>query len=298
MPVQLTSPQNSQLKEALKLEKRSERAQRRLTLVEGAREVARALEAGILPVEAFVCPAFVDAPAARDALALLTALDAERRCRLWLLSQELFARLAVREESGGIVLVVPYLETRLEKLPLGTPPFLAVIDRPEKPGNLGAILRTADAAGIDGVIVCGGVDVHNPNVVRASLGTLYTVPVAEAAAEQAAGWLRARQIRLVGATPEAHTPYTAVDLTGPVALVMGSEAEGLSPFWRATLDAAVTIPMYGKADSLNLATATALLLYEGVRQRRLALPDPPPPGRGKLPEERRPVQTGKEPQCH
>jgi len=143
-----------------------------------------------------------------------------------------------------------------------------VIDRPEKPGNLGAILRTADAAGVDGVIVCGGVDVYNPNVVRASLGTLFTVPVAEATPEAAIAWLRQRGIRLVATTPDAVTPYTAVDLTGPVAIVMGSEAEGLSAQWLAAADVRVVIPMFGQADSLNLATATALLLYEVVRQRR------------------------------
>jgi TrmH family RNA methyltransferase len=148
------------------------------------------------------------------------------------------------------------------------PPFLAVIDRPEKPGNLGAILRTADAAGVDGVIVSGGVDVHNPNVVRASLGTIFTVPVAEATVDTAIAWLRQHDIRLVATTPEAVTPYTAVDLTGPVAIVMGNEAEGLSAQWLAAADLHVVIPMFGQADSLNLATATALLLYEVVRQRK------------------------------
>ncbi len=121
----------------------------------------------------------------------------------------------MREESGGVVLVIPFLDTRLEHLHLPQPatPCYAVIDRPEKPGNLGAILRTADAAGVDGVIVCGGVDLHNPNVVRASLGTLFGVPVAEAPAEEAIAWLRQRGIRIVATTPDATTPYTAVDLT-------------------------------------------------------------------------------------
>lgn len=267
MPIHLTSSHNPHIKAALRLEKRSERAQRRLTLVEGVREVSRALAVGVVPVEAFVCPELVDHNLLGGALAQLARLDAERRTHLFTVTPEVFAKLAVREESGGVVLVIPFLDARLDHLPLRAKPFFAVIDRPEKPGNLGAILRTADAAGVDGVIVCGGVDLHNPNVVRASLGALFTVPVAEASATEAIDWLKARRIRLVATTPDASTRYTAIDLTGPVAIVMGSEAEGLSPQWLAAADERVMIPMAGYIDSLNLATATALLLYEVVRQR-------------------------------
>ncbi len=267
MPTHLTSLHNPHVKDVLKLEKRSERTRRRLTLVEGVREVSRALAAGITPVEAFVCPERVDQATMHGVLAQLARLDAERRCRLFTVTPELFTRLAVREESGGVVLVIPFLDTRLARLPVRATPFLAVLDRPEKPGNLGAILRTADAAGVDGVIVCGGVDVHNPNVVRASLGTLFTVPVAEATDAAAISWLRQQGVRLVATTPDAVVPYTAVDLTGPVAVVMGSEAEGLNAQWLAAADVRVVIPMFGQADSLNLATATALILYEVVRQR-------------------------------
>lgn len=267
MPTHLTSPHNPHIKSALKLEKRSERAQRRLTLVEGIREVSRALESGIVPVEAFVCTELVDHSRMGGALAQLARLDAERRTHLFTVTPEVFARLAVREESGGVVLVTPFLDARLDHLPLRAKPFFAVIDRPEKPGNLGAILRTADAAGVDGVIVCGGVDLHNPNVVRASLGALFTVPVAEVSAVDAIAWLTAQQIRIVATTTDATTRYTAVDLTGPIAIVMGSEAEGLSPQWLAAAHEQVMIPMVGHIDSLNLATATALLLYEVMRQR-------------------------------
>jgi TrmH family RNA methyltransferase len=268
MSTPLTSLQNPHIKAALKLEKRSERARRRQTLVEGVREVTRALSAGIVPTAAFVCPERVDGTMA-GAMATLERLDAERRTHLFTITPELFAKLAVREESGGVVLVIPFVDTRLDALPLRDRPFFAVIDRPEKPGNLGAILRTADAAGVDGVIVCGGVELHNPNVVRASLGALFTVPLAEATTEAAIGWLKARSIHIVAATPEAATRYTAIDMRGAVAIVTGSEAEGVSPAWLAAADARVVIPMFGEADSLNLATATALLLYEVVRQRGL-----------------------------
>lgn len=267
MPTHLTSLHNPHIKDVLKLEKRSERAQRRLTVVEGAREVSRALAAGVTPVQAFVCPERVDQAAMHGVLAHLTRLDAERRCHLFTVTPEIFSRLAVREESGGIVLVIPFLDTHLAHLPMRNTPFLTVIDRPEKPGNLGAILRTADAAGVDGVIVSGGVDIHNPNVVRASLGTIFTVPIAEATADAAIAWLQQHGVQLVATTPDAVTPYTGVDLTGPVAIVMGNEAEGLSAQWLAAAELRVVIPMFGQADSLNLATATALLLYEVVRQR-------------------------------
>jgi TrmH family RNA methyltransferase len=132
-------------------------------------------------------------------------------------------------------------------------------------------LRTADAAGVDGVIVCSNglasTDLHNPNVVRASLGTLFTVPVAAATTSETITWLQEKQIQIVVATPEAEKVYTAVHLQAPIALVTGSEAYGLSPAWLSAADERVKIPMHGAADSLNLATATALLLYEVVRQR-------------------------------
>jgi TrmH family RNA methyltransferase len=267
MTTHLTSPHNPHVKDALKLEKRSERVRRRLTRVEGAQEVRRALAAGIVPVEAFICPEIVAEKGMGDVVETLERLDAQRRTHLYTVTSAVFARLAMREESGGVVLIIPFLDTRLARLPQRECPFFAVIDRPEKPGNLGAILRTADAAGVDGVIVCGGVDVHNPNVVRASLGTLFTVPVAEATAQEAIAWLKSRGIRLIATAPKAHTLYTAVDMTGPVAIVMGSEAEGLSQEWLSAADVQAVIPMAGQADSLNLATATALMLYEVVRQR-------------------------------
>jgi TrmH family RNA methyltransferase len=265
---QITSVHNPRIKDLLKLEKRAERIQRRLTRVEGAREAGRALAAGVVPVEAYLCPELAVGPEAAHLRARLERLARERGTRIFTVTPEVFARLVVREESGGIVLVIPFVTTPLADLPLRRPPFVAVVDRPEKPGNLGAILRTADAAGVDAVVVCGGTDVHNPNVVRASLGTLFTVPVAEAPAPEAVRWLQAQAIRVVVADPAATRRYTEVDLTGPVAVVAGSEAEGLDPLWLAAADEQVTIPMFGQVDSLNLATSMALLLYEVIRQRR------------------------------
>jgi TrmH family RNA methyltransferase len=269
MPFAITSPQNEQLKAVLRLQKRSERDRRRLTTVEGVREVDRALAAGVVPAEAWVCVELVETPAGRSSLARLEALDAERRCKLFLVPAELFARLAVREESGGILLLVPYLTRPLDALPLRDPPFVLVIEGVEKPGNLGAILRTADAAGVDAVIVsAGATDVHNPNVVRASLGALFTLPICEAPSADTFAWLRASGLSVVAASPDASLDYAQTDLAGPTALVLGSEAFGLSPLWRNDSVQLVHIPMAGVVDSLNLSSSAAILLYEAVRQRR------------------------------
>jgi RNA methyltransferase, TrmH family len=179
-----------------------------------------------------------------------------------------FGKIAYREDSGGLLLVLPYITRSLAAMPIRTAPFLAVIEGVEKPGNLGAILRTADAAGVDGVIVCSGAtDVHNPNVVRASLGALFTVPIAEAPTATVIQWLQQQRIEIIAAAPTGLCTYTKPDYTAPVAVVMGSEAHGLAPAWVAAAHELVRIPMQGKVDSLNLSAATAVLLYEVVRQR-------------------------------
>ncbi|GAB4255924.1 TrmH family RNA methyltransferase [Deferrisoma sp.] len=262
----LQSPQNPRIKAVARLlASRRHRDRERLTVVEGLREVRRCLDAGWVPREAYACEARLGAEG-RDLLDRLEALGVP----VFRVSAPAYARIAYREESGGIVLVVPYADTALARLAPPDPAFLVVVEGAEKPGNVGAILRTADAAGAHGLILCGeGTDLHNPNVIRASLGTRFLVPCAEAPTPEVIAWLRARGIRTVAATPEADTPYTAADLTGPVAVVTGSEAHGLSAAWREAADRKVRIPMFGAADSLNLATATALLLYEVVRQRGL-----------------------------
>jgi TrmH family RNA methyltransferase len=265
---QITSQQNPRIKEVSRLFKRATRDQRRLTVVEGLREAGRALDSGITPTEAYVCPALATGDKAEELASIVHRLEDTPATALFEVTPEVFARLAYREGSDGLLLVVPYLDRTITHIPLNTTPLLCIIEGVEKPGNLGAILRTADAAGVDGVIVCGGAtDLHNPNVIRASLGALFTVPVAECTSEDAIAWLHQNEIRLIATTPEAPTSYFNTDLAGPLAIVMGSEAHGLSQSWLAAADAAVSIPMHGAADSLNLATATALLLYEALRQR-------------------------------
>lgn len=267
MPIPLTSLQNPRIKNLAKLDKPGERARRQVTVVEGERECRRALDAGIVPVEAFLCRELVS-PHAAPLVTRLEKLDRQRQTLLYEVPPDIFAKLAYRSESGGLLLVIPYLGRALESLAPPAPAFLTVIEGVEKPGNLGAILRTADAAGVHAVIVtAGATDIHNPNVVRASLGALFTVPVAEASPQVTIDWLHRHQIQIVAASPAATTRYTAVDMTGPTAIVMGSEATGLSSTWEQAADFLVQIPMVGIVDSLNLATSTALLLYEVVRQR-------------------------------
>lgn len=270
MRTSITSLQNARVKNIVKLNNRRHRDVARLTVVEGVPEVERALQHDVVPLEAYVCPPLLgDAAGLLDTLQNLAETGATR---LFEVTPPVFAKIAYREDSGGVLLVLPYFQRALDDLPLSANPFLAVIEGGEKPGNLGAILRTADAAGVDAVILSpgqdlGGTDIHNPNVIRASLGTVFTVPTAVAPTAQVIGWLRQRGIRTLATTPAAATPYTAVDMKGPVALVMGSEAYGLSAEWLAAADEHVVIPMFGRVDSLNLSVATALLLYEAVRQR-------------------------------
>lgn len=272
--VEISSLQNTRIKNLVKLSKRRERDEQRVTLVEGTREITHALNAGYIPVETYLCPELVTNPASQALVATCETLADQGLTTLIRVTAPVFGKIAYREDSGGLLLVMPYIARTLADLPLRTTPFLTVIEGVEKPGNLGAILRTADAAGVDGVIVCAGAtDVHNPNVVRASLGALFTTPLAEASTESVIQWLQQHRIRIVAASPAGTTSYTVPDLTSPVAIVMGSEAEGLSPCWLAAADEVVHIPMRGLVDSLNLSTATAILLYEVVRQRLATIED-------------------------
>jgi TrmH family RNA methyltransferase len=184
----------------------------------------------VIPRQAFVCPEIALAGMkAAESLALLEELDRQRRTHLFEIPAELYAKVAVRENSGGILLVVPYLTRKLDDLPRVPHPLYAIIEGVEKPGNLGAILRTADAAGVTGVIVsAGATDIHNPNVLRASLGAFFTVPICESPPVETIAWLQHNRVQIVAATPEADILYTQTNLRYATAIVLGSEAFGLS----------------------------------------------------------------------
>lgn len=267
MSLLISSLQNPRVKDVVRLGKRNERDARRETVVEGVREGWHALDAGIVPNQAFVCPELASNADARRVAERLRRLAASHRCPLYEVTPDVFAKMAVRGDSGGILLVIPYPDRSLQTLKFKGAPFIIVVEGAEKPGNLGAILRTADAAGVDAVIACDGTDLHNPNVVRASLGAIFTVPAVQSTSEEAIAWLRRRSIQIIASSPDASMLYPHVDLTAPTALVLGSEAEGLSAVWLGAADQRVRIPMLGSVDSLNLAASAAILAYEVVRQR-------------------------------
>lgn len=273
MPVKISSLGNPHIKQVVKLNNRRYRDGQKKTIVEGIREVHRALLSGIEPLEAYICPSLLIDPLAQETARMLLDDETNKRCQIFEVTPPVFEKIAYRGNSGGLLLVIAYLAQELENLVLGDPPFLAIIEGVEKPGNLGGILRTADAAGVDGVVVCHNpdsgtsTDIFNPNAVRASLGALFSVPVVAAENGRLQQWLEQKNIQIIAATPASDLIYTDVDMTGGTAVVMGSEASGLSPFWLNAAHKQVTIPMTGIVDSLNLSVATALLLYEVVRQR-------------------------------
>jgi TrmH family RNA methyltransferase len=235
-----------------------------LTVVDGAREVRRALEADATAVEAFVCESRLAGPDARAALDAL----AERGVPTTSVSEQVFEKIAFGDRAEGIVAVVRIPELGLDRLALPPDPLVVVVEGVEKPGNVGAVLRSADGAGADAVIAASaGTDLFNPNAIRASAGTIFGIPLAAATSGDVQAWARATGLRLVAAQVHATRPYTDVDLRGPVAIILGAEADGLTAAWDAPDVLPVAIPMRGVADSLNVSVSAAVLLYEARRQR-------------------------------
>jgi len=264
-PEKITSLQNPRLKQLVKLRDRRPRDEAGVFLIEGYREIFRALEKNVVLHELYFSP---DWFLGENESALLARAEAAG-AKLFELPKEAFAKVAYRDRPDGLLAVAPQWRRSLEDLAgAGATPFLLVVEAIEKPGNLGTILRSADAAGCQAVIVCDPVtDLFNPNVVRASTGVLFSVPCIVEERDRALAWLRERKIRIVATTPAAETLYSDADLRGPLAIVMGSEQYGLSEFWLQNADLAVRIPMAGQADSLNVAMATIITLFEAVRQR-------------------------------
>jgi len=265
MPVErISSLQNPRIKQLVRLRDRRPRDEAGLFLVEGYREIRRALEKGVLLQEFYYSPEWF---LGENEPALLEQAQAGGAL-LFELSKDAFAKVAYRERPDGLLATAPQWKKALADLTLKPEPFLLVVEAIEKPGNLGTILRSADAAGVNAVIVCDPVtDIFNPNVVRSSTGVLFSVPVVVTESTLVRAWLRERGIRAVVTTPAATDLYTDTDLRGALALVMGSEQYGLSEFWLTESDARVRIPMAGQADSLNVAMATIITLFEAVRQR-------------------------------
>jgi TrmH family RNA methyltransferase len=261
----ITSLQNPRVKDALRLRDSRHREKLQNILIDGARELDRAIRAGVRLREVFVCEPLCDSPDARRVLEWLPASGVE----VLHVAEAVFAKVAFGQRAEGVLGVAEMPTCTLDQLVLPANPRVAVLEGVEKPGNVGAVLRSADGAGISAVIVADGrTDLYNPNAIRASLGTIFTLPVCATTATLALDWLRRRGLAVCAAIVEGSRPYDEVDYRGPTAIVLGNEARGLSPTWHVPGVTAVGLPMRGAADSLNVSAAAAVLFYESLRQRR------------------------------
>ena len=279
LPV-IVSASNPRVKAAARLRESRTRRKEGRFLVDGVREIERAKRSGITICEVYLAvpadsSAKHDTERHHDALErLLGEFDAER-IAVWPIAEQVFGKLAFGDRNERIVALADAPERSLDAFENALPekPLLAVLERIEKPGNIGAVFRSADGAGLDGVILADcGEDFFHPNAIRASLGTLFSLPSVALSAEESLQWLKKRKIPLAAAICDAAIPYTRFDFSGPAAIALGSESDGLTPLWSdparlADGSRAVALPMLGLADSLNISVAAAVLFYEARRQR-------------------------------
>lgn len=284
----ITSAQNRKVKELLTLvEKSKARSAAGLFVVEGQRELGHCLDAGFIPETLFICGDVMAVQnnavngaktghlteniEGKDGLDALIAKAEALNPRLGVVQIPafLYEKVAYRGSTEGIIAEVHSVPRSLEDLRLGERPLVMVLESVEKPGNLGAVLRSADAAGADAVIVCDPLtDIWNPNLIRSSVGAVFSVPVAVCTSADAIAFLKKRGIRILTAQLQDSEWYYDTDMTGATALVMGTESTGLTQAWRDSADAHIKIPMLGRLDSLNVSVSAAVLLYEAVRQRK------------------------------
>lgn len=258
----ITGLQNSRIKNIVKLSKAKERRAQNLFTIEGARELSLALSAGYEIDSVFICPELF---AKTDYPDVLNNVPPTRKIEV---SEAVFEKVAYREGSDGLITLARPKKHNLNNLPLSKNPFIIILEAVEKPGNLGAILRTADAAQADAVIVCDPTtDLYNPNAIRSSVGCLFTVPIAVCSSQEALNYLQEKKIKIFAAELQASKWYQDTDFTQSSAIIMGTEADGLTNFWLDNADARIKIPMRGKIDSLNVSVSTAILTFEAMRQR-------------------------------
>ncbi len=264
----ITSVKNEGIKDVLALRERRKRDAASLTLIDGIREFEAALEAGVAVQKVYLCPELIE----RKGASALEAKISKHNIQILETSKAVFEKISFGDRVEGILAVIKQPRRTLQDLKLGRNPLLVIVESVEKPGNLGAVLRTCDAAGVDGLIVCDGrTDVYNPNVIRASLGAVFMVPVVAGENQQVLDFLKSRQIRVIGTFPDSKKSYLKADYSVPTAILLGSEQEGLSPFWQKNADDKVQIEMSGKVNSLNVSTTAAIIAYEAVRQRQAGL---------------------------
>ena len=269
----ITSAQNPKIKNLLLLQEKSKaRREQGLFVVEGRRELEHCLEGGYAVKTLFVCPE-IAGQAGNDVIGG-AGNDVTRHARLDRASVieiplELYRKVAYRESTEGIIAEVEYRSLKLDDLQLPENPLVVVLESVEKPGNLGAVLRSADAAGADAVLIGDPLtDLYNPNLIRASIGAVFTVPVVAAPSADIIAFLKERNIQILTAQLQDSSLYYHVDMKRGTALVMGTESTGLTPQWRQAASAHIRIPMLGRLDSLNVSVSAAILLFEAVRQRK------------------------------
>ena len=260
----ITSVHNQRVKDAAKLRERRQREKQGRTLIDGGREIERAHQAGIELVEVYVCDGFCYE---NQFQSIVEALQ-NSRVPVLNCTPEVFTKVAYGERADGIVAVAATPRRSLDDLKLTSSALVAVLVGLEKPGNVGAVLRSADAAGVAAVIVAdGGTDLYNPNSIRASLGTIFSLPMCDATTAETFSWLRANNVRMYAARVDGALDYTAADFSGSSAIILGSEKAGLPIEWQGNDISCIKLPMLGVADSLNVSATAAVLFYEALRQR-------------------------------
>ncbi len=255
----LSSTQNPRIKQLLSLQQKSaERRRAGLFVVEGVRELQHCMNAGFQIHSVFVCPSLMNEG----------KLPLDSDVPVFQVSPSLYERIAYRGSTEGVIAVVHVRSHNLSDLQLPENPLIVVLERVEKPGNLGAILRSADAAAADAVIVCDPLtDLFNPNLIRSSIGAIFSVPCVACTSEECIPFLQERGIQILTAQLQDSHLYYDTPMRRGTAIVMGTEATGLTDIWRKAADAHIRIPMLGRLDSLNVSVSAAILLFEAVRQR-------------------------------
>jgi RNA methyltransferase, TrmH family len=256
----ITSPQNPKIKNILALDKARERKQQNVFLIEGVKELSLAIEGGYNLRSVYFCPTIISED---------EVLRMVRKENLLIpVEESVFRKIAYRESTGGLIAIAEQRSHALEDIHLSKNPLLLIVEAVEKPGNLGALLRTADAANADAVIICDPqTDFYNPNVIRSSVGCVFTTQIASATSEDTIRWLKQNNISIYCTYLKASKPYYETNLRVPCCIVMGTEATGLSNIWVKNSTANIIIPMQGKIDSMNVSTAAAVVIFEAKRQR-------------------------------
>ena len=259
----IDSLSNPLIKKVVKYQqKSSERKKDGLFVIEGVREVSLACQSGVEIISLFICDDYYSDNKEYP-------INKEKAKELISVSAAAYNKMAYRAGTEGTLAIARQFDTSLERLQLSPMPLLVVIESLEKPGNLGAILRTADAAGVDGLIICDQhTDIFNPNAIRSGLGCIFSVKVAVSSREEYFKWSLQQGISTMIASVQATMPYYDASYTKPVALAFGTEANGLSPHWYEFSGEHLKIPMAGRIDSLNVSVSAAILIFEAVRQRR------------------------------